>query len=358
MTPRYGQLTYTSLDGDGVTAGWQVKETSGGITPEEARLLVSRIRIPLIPIEQPPRFPTRDQLQALPRRLAYSRINENIAAFWHTAPAGLDSAGRPGNVFAHVLLDREASDMAQHPRPIELWQSSRWLTPYGGPAVSAAALSDEVPRAGGAVTAESVVQFICDVGMWRLRTLCGLLDAVSAALDGGPTVVMGVESADTAAQWIGAVSFMMSRGTAGRLSFSTFDRSSDLEDLLRGGLHLVAIPRADLADLPPLAIAIDDAESITLGELNGRRHRTHRSQEIAVTAWSSMARVAFIDPVSAAQLLADIDESASGLIDSGLPPALPMAISALDRSWGEDVASEARSVIATAPRAARTYWSY
>lgn len=357
MTPRYGQLTYTSLDGDGTTAGWQVKETTGGITPQEARLLVSRIRIPLNPIEQPPRFPTPDQVRALPRRLAYSRINDSIAAYWHTAPAGLDSTGRPGNVFAHVLLDREASDMARNPRPIELWQSSRWLTPYGGSAVSAAMLSDEVPGTGGAVTAESVVRFVCDVGMRRLRTLCGLLDAVSAALDGGPAVVMGVESADTAAQWIGAVSFMMSRGTAGRLNFSTFDRSSDLEDLLRSGLHLVAMPRADLADVPPVAVAIDDAESITLGELHGRQHCTHRSQEIAVTAWSAMARVAFVDPISAAELLAAIDECASDLIDAGLPPALPMAISALDRRWGEDLASEAKSVIATDPQAARMYWS-
>lgn len=358
MTPRYGQLTYTSLEGDGITAGWQVKETTGGITPEEARLLVSRIRIPLNPIEQPPKFPTPDQLRTLPRRLAYSRINDNIAAYWHTSLAGPDSAGRPGNVFAHVLLDREASDMAQNPRPIELWQSSRWLTPYGGPAVSAAMLSDEVPGTGGAVTAESVVRFVCDVDRRRLRTLCGLLDAVSATLDGGPAVVIGVESADTAAQWIGAVSFMMSRGTAGRLGFSTFDRSSDLEDLLRSGLHLVAMPRADLADVPPAVVVVDDAEPITLGELNGRQHCTYRRQEIAVTAWSAMARVAFIDPISAAQLLLDIDKSASGLVDAGLPPALPMAISALDRSWGADVASEAKSVIATDPQAARTYWSY
>lgn len=357
MRTRYGQLSYTSIDGVGITAGWQVKETTGGITPEEAHLLVSRIHIPLNPVEQLPRFPTPDQLHALPRRLAYCRIDDDIAAYWHTAPAGLDRMGRPGNVFAHVLLDRGAADTTSNPRPIELWRSSQWLTPYGGPAVSAAVLPDEVPGTAGVVTAESVVQFVCDTDTWRLGTVCGLLDAVSAALDGGPPVVIGVESVDTAAQWIAVVSFLMSRGTARRLNFSTFDRGSDLEHVLRSGLHLVAMPRADLADVPSEIPVIDDAEALTLGELNGRRHCTQRGKEIEVTAWSTMARVALIDPISATELLGDIDESASALIDVCLPPALPMAFSVLNRSWGEDVASEAKSVIATGPRTARTYWS-
>ena len=78
------------------------------------------------------------------------------------------------------------------------------------------------------MTKDSVVAFALDTSTWRLATLFGLLDAVAAALDGGAPVVLGVESVDAAAQWIGLVSFLMSPGTAARLNFSTFDRADQL----------------------------------------------------------------------------------------------------------------------------------
>ena len=72
------------------------------------------------------------------------------------------------------------------------------------------------PGPAAAVTKDSVVAFALDTSTWRLATLFGLLDAVVAALDGGAPVVLGVESVDAAAQWIGLVSYLMSPGTAAR----------------------------------------------------------------------------------------------------------------------------------------------
>ncbi|OOK73725.1 hypothetical protein BZL30_5246 [Mycobacterium kansasii] len=91
-----------------------------------------------------------------------------------------------------------------------------------------------------------MVNFAYDTSTWRLTTLFGLMDAVAAAIEGGPPVVLGAESDETAAQWIGLISFLMSPGTARSLNFSTFDRADQLEHAVRIGQHLTAIPRDDL----------------------------------------------------------------------------------------------------------------
>lgn len=349
MPPRYGQLSYTSLDALGAFGGWQIKQTTGAVTADEAHLLVSGIHIAVnYSIERLPSYPTPAQLKSLPRRLSYRRIDDARAAYWHTIPAGSDSMGRPGNVFAHVMLDREASNNRCARRPIELWRSAEWLTPYGARAVAGAALPLREPGARGVVTPEGMVEFACDTRTWRLNTLCGLLDAVAAAMAGGPAVVLGVDSADAAAQWIGVVSFLMSPGTARRLNFSTFDRSLDLSRRPRINHHLIGVPRTDLAELlaiPRGALVIDAAEKLSVGEFGGQNHRTARGQEIEVTAWSVMAQVAFLDSAWLLQLLTDIDEISAASEDVGLPPALPMALSISKRYWGKDAVPEAESVL-------------
>ena len=98
------------------------------------------------------------------------------------------------------------------------------------------------------MTKDSVVAFALDTSTWRLATLFGLLDAVAAALAGGAPVVLGVESVDAAAQWIGLVSFLMSPGTAAWMNFSTFDRADQLPLARQSHQHLTAVPVADLAE--------------------------------------------------------------------------------------------------------------
>lgn len=341
MTPRYGQLAYTSFDAAGSVGGWQVKETSGELTPEETQLLLAGVRTVFRPVEPPPAYPTAEQLEQVPRRLAYRRTEQSGAAYWHTVPAGSDSIGRPGNVFAHALLDRTPDPRR---RAIEWWRSPQWLHPYGAAAVARATLTDVDPTPGGVVTKDSVVAFALDTSTWRLATLFGLLDAVAAALDGGAPVVLGVESADSAAQWIGLISFLMSPGTAAKLSFSTFDRADQLSP--HGGQVLTAVPIADLGAIPSGLVAISESETMSLGELGGEPHRTAGGHTVAVTPWSAMAQVVLLDPGSARRLLDDIDGVAEQVRDDGLHPAWPMAMAVTGRPEFSDAEMEAHEVIA------------
>jgi hypothetical protein len=347
VTNRYGQLSYTSFDTAGSAGGWQVKETNGALTADETRLLVAHVQTVFAPPQPLPQYPTPEQVAALPRRLAYRRTGGNAAAYWHSVPAGADATGRPGNVFTHVLYDRVAAEATPAFRPIQLWRSERWLCPYGKAAVAAAELPHDPPGPGTAVTADSVIEFALDTRTWRLGVLFGLLDAVAAALDGGPGVLLGVESADAAAQWIGLISFLMSAGTARALSFSTFDRAEQLGPVPGAGQQLTAVPREDLDRAPAGVLAIDETEMLSLGEFGGEPHRTAAGQPIDATAWSAMAQVALLDRASARLLLADIDAFAAQVTDNGLHPAWPMALSVISRPEFADAAREARSVIAT-----------
>jgi hypothetical protein len=353
MTTRYGQLAYTSYDKADSAGGWQIKQISGALSEDEVQTLVAGVRTTFDPVDPLPSYPTPEQLERGPRRLAYRHIDARRAGYWHTVPAGSDSTGRPGNVFAHAVLDR-TPDAAPRHRPIQRWRSPLWVCPYGAVAVARAALSDEAPGPAAAVTKDSVVAFALDTSTWRLATLFGLLDAVAAALDGGAPVVLGVETADAAAQWIGLVSFLMSPGTAARLNFSTFDRADQLGLALQSEQHLTAVPVVDLAAVPAGVVVLDETATLSLGELAGEPHRTATGQPIAVTPWSAMAQVVLLEPGSARAVLDDIDRFASQIEDTALPPAWPMAMAVAAADEYADAHAEAHSVIAAhTPRGAR-----
>lgn len=334
MSTRYGQLTYTSFDSFDPsprarnTGGWQIKQTVGELSADETQWLVSGIRTAFHLVEPLPDYPSPQQLDAAPRRLAYRRRTDGEVrggGYWHSVPAGTDSTGRPGNVFAHVLLDR-TPDVAGSLRPIQRWRSSSWLRPFGPVAVGDAVLPPDPPGDGQAVTKDSVVAFALDTSTWRLGTLLGLLDAVAAALAGGPPVILGVTSVDSAAQWIGLVSFLMSSGTAATLNFSTFDRADQLGPALEAGQHLSAVPVTDLGALPIGVVAIDETATLSLGELDGQPHVTGAGQQIEVTAWSVMAQEALLDPRSARMVLDELDRHAAQTEDRALHPAWPLAV--------------------------------
>ncbi|MCB9438965.1 MAG: hypothetical protein H6523_01730 [Mycolicibacterium sp.] len=342
MTDRFAQLTYTSFDTPGSAGGWQVKQTTGSITPAEQHVLVTGVHTTLNPVEPLPQYPTPEQIAALPRRLGYRPIDAG-AAYWHTVPAGPDSTGRPGNVFAHVLLDRMPVPSAV--RPIERWGSPGWLTPYGPTAVREAELGDRIPEMTALVSTQAVVDFACDATVWRLGTACVLLDAVLAAMRSNSSVVLGVSSLEHAALWIGLVSRFMSTGTAAALSFSTFDRPDELT--VGNTEFLIAVPESDLDACAERGFfVLGESEPVSLGALGGQPHRTARGQQVPVTEWSAMAQVALIDPTDATVMFDQIDDAASRLDDTGLHPALPMALTVLAREEFADAVPEARSVVA------------
>ena len=100
---RYGQLAYTSFDKPGSVGGWQIKQVSGALSAAEAQKLVAGVRTAFDAVDPLPTYPTPEQLERGPRRLAYRRIDARSAGYWHTVPAGPDNTGRPGNVFAHAV---------------------------------------------------------------------------------------------------------------------------------------------------------------------------------------------------------------------------------------------------------------
>src|SRR5580693_5467317 len=74
VSTRYGQLTYTSFDSferARSAGGWQVKQSSGELSADETQWLVSGIRTAFRPVEPLPDYPSPQELDAAPRRLAY-----------------------------------------------------------------------------------------------------------------------------------------------------------------------------------------------------------------------------------------------------------------------------------------------
>ncbi|MDO5498553.1 MAG: hypothetical protein Q4F67_02610 [Propionibacteriaceae bacterium] len=330
VVDRWAQLTYSSFDrNDGTGGGWQVKDTTGAMDRAEQELLRGRVQTQFDAGVTLPRFPTPAELEELPRRLVHARARALGAetALWHHVPAGNDASGRPGNVFAHVVLDRNP-DAPDELRPIERWRSPDWLTPFGPEAVLRAALTDAQPPAPGPVNRETVASWLFAPRRWRLQTLAIVADAVRAAMAGGPLVVVGVEDVDEAAQWIAAVSFAMSAGTARRFYFSTLERPGTLAEAVKHELHLVCVPHDDLPALTRQRgiVVVDPGTQLALGDLDGEPHRTGRGDEIRVTEWSVLIQEAFVDAAAMVAAVGGFDRIAHTIGDSGLDPAWPAAM--------------------------------
>ncbi|MGJ3509667.1 hypothetical protein [Enemella sp. A6] len=344
---RYGQLTYTSFDArNGLPGGWQVKQTIGGLNPDEVQYLSARVATQLDAGAELPRFPTPEQIAALPRRMRHAGAGALAPGTitWHTAPAGFDASGRPGNVFAHVLLDRDGTPAGV--RPILTWRSPDWLTPYGAEQVLAAELQRPEPPRPGVLTPEAVADLLFAPRTGHLAVLQVLLDATMAALEGGPMVVLGVSDLEQAATWIAAVQLMMAPGTAARHGFSTLERADTLTDARVLGLHLVAVPVADLDALERTKnlVVLDAGEPVEVGDLDGAPHRTDRGDAVRVTPWSVMVAEVLEDADAFVRVTEAIDRACTGIDDGTLHPAWPLAKLVAD-GWDLDVLTEAHRVL-------------
>lgn len=326
---RFGQLIYTSYDdGSGSGGGWQVKDRSGHFVDSEIEALTSRIAT-RFDVDPPlPQYPTLADIEGRPARLSYATIAPGVGAYWHTVDAGTDGSGRPGNVFAHVLL---ADDITARPgmRPIELWASPGWLRPYGPHAVLEAGLADvEPPGPGGVVTVDSTVAFLLDPGVYRLGVHQVLLDAVYDAMADGRPVVFHTDPSD-APRWIGAVSFFMSPGTARRFTWSTHDKPDLAAVDARRGVHLICVPRD--CTVPPSAdwVVIDADDDPQLGALGVVAHGSEdTSLAVTVSPWSLLAQAALVDAQTATEVIAHQDSIAREVGDVGLSPVWPLAVAA------------------------------
>jgi GTPase-associated protein 1, N-terminal domain type 2/GTPase-associated protein 1, middle domain len=350
--PRFAQLTYTSFQrADGSRGGWQVKDVRGGPTAAERDSLVERVAT-TTEKGRLPRFLTPEEVDALPRRLAYGPVPGGGAAYWHTVPAGVDGAQRPGNVFAHVVLDRRPGEPEPPLRTSDLLRSPAWLRPFGAEEVLATTLDPvpDPPWPGGGFDRPAVLEFLAQKARWRAGTLVALLDGVVAAMEGGPMVVLGVDEAGGAERWIAALCHLMAPGTSRGLYFATAERGGGVEAARGAGLHLVAVPCPDLGGIAPdddrVVLIGDEDDAVDFVALEAdeaagyagrtRAHTTRHGSRIAVTPWSAIVPVVLRDPRVAARTLARQDAVAAELGDRGLACSWPLAMAAARDPGGLD----------------------
>lgn len=344
---RWSQLTYTSFDRhDGRGGGWQVKDVTGEIGEADRRLLCGRVATQFDPGVDLPRFPTPAEVAELPHQMVHSpmRLADGQAQVtWHTAPAGLDASGRPGNVFAHVLVDRDP-DPTDGIRPIERWRSHQWLVPFGAEAVLAAELGD-VPGPGH-IDRRTVASWLFAPRQWRTNTLAAICDALWARRADGRPVVIATEDVDEAANWIAAVSLCTSVGAASELSFTTLERASGLRHAISYGLELICVPHLDAPALlrDDSIVLIDTSDHVELGDLHGA-HLSGRGDRIEVTAWSAMMLEMFADPESLVTSVERMDRAAAEVGDRDLHPAWPMAV-LVSQDGDGDLRTEAMGIVA------------
>ena len=301
---RFAQLVFTAVDdGDG-PGGWRARPAEG-LDPVEQRSLESAITTQLATARPIPAYPTPEEARALPRRLLYAPAAGGTA-YWHTAPAGLDATGRPGNVFVHVVLDRTPQEPEPAFRPTDLWRSPRWLTPFGHPQVLDAVRGalPVPPWPDGPLHRGRVLEFLLDPGHWRMDVLAALLDAVAAAMTAGPPVVLAVDSPESGACWIAAVSHLMAAAASRRFHWSTLESPSTLDAAFELGVHLAVVPAALFPPGPQRHPVLHESEQLKPGLYGADPHRTAAGSEIAVTPWSVIAQEVLRDEETAAHALA------------------------------------------------------
>jgi hypothetical protein len=356
---RWAQLSYASYDAGTGSGGWQVKQVTGDPTADELAQMSARVVTAFNGHVALRQFPSSDELESLPRRFSYCSQDDGSALYLHAVQSGDDSTGRPGNVFSHAILDRRPSDLEPELHPIQLWRSPGLLAPFGaGNVLSAEFTANDYPGHGSAISLDSTLAFILDADTWRVGLLCVLLDALADSLEGGPRVVFIAASPDTAALWLGAVSYLTSTAVSRTLSWSLYERASGLDAAFSRGLHFVAVPDidADLVKATSTVVVINESESPTLGAIDESPHRTAAGSEVEVTEWSEMAQMVLIEADVARHALSTISDVARRVGDRSLHVAWPLAMSiATLGDDGEDALPYATTVIlASSPLSIRT----
>lgn len=304
-----GVLTYCSRENTAGMSGWQVVYSSPDLVESELVALRSWVTTSFPGVDELPRFPDADALYGFPRRLLYTRMGSSPDAprgMWHAFPAGSDTTGRPGNVFTHAILDRRPDGDAEGPLPIETWRSPDFQVPFGAEAVrDIAPPVVGVPRAGGYVTRERVAQYLFDPEESGIDELAVLLDAVAAVVAGELRgIVLGTASPDSAAMWIGAMSFLTSSTMARGITFCTLDTVAAVETVLDKGVHVVCVPDDQLHSRPEFAgcVVLSEGEAHQIGS-PGAHHRTAGGHSVPAGPWSTLARGLVSDVESGTEVL-------------------------------------------------------
>lgn len=250
----FQQLYFTNCEqGLSGYAGFQFNAVTDGTSGETMRTTES------LTAYEPPRSTayasTPEELERCPVNLCFAPGETTILA--SVRYVGRDSSRRFGNYFAHALassdLDADDADLI----PIELWRAAWWSC---RPAAGTSLPTLEGPLGTGPLSRDKVAGFL-DAHPHRGR-LAALLSAVGLAQSRADRSVLVVtESADEAATWFAAVSYLLPPRWVRRMSFSTY-----LSRPSRSRLHLLGTVPETKLDLGP-----DAAERFYLFDFPGER---------------------------------------------------------------------------------------
>lgn len=309
----FAQLLYTSYDNGAGRGGWQIKQVTGAIDAAQREELIARIPTMFDLEPRLPDFPNEDDLRTRPARLCYGQLTDGTHAYWHTVEAGRDGSGRPGNVFAHVVVDRRPAGEPA-PRPIQLSGSPGWLRPYGPRAVAQATLTSELPPAPNpAVDEAGAIAFVTEGSFEAQQTFIVLFDAVLARLDGGKPVVLVTADHRRSVDWIAAVSFFLPPGAARRFTWSTHDRPDRAAVEANAGTDLICVPAAVGEVAVPGAVVLSEAEVPEIAPAGGE-HLFPDGSSVPATPVAELVEGVLSDPDIAAAVLRD-----QGAIEAQFP---------------------------------------
>jgi hypothetical protein len=232
----FAQLYYTSCEtGLSGFAGFQFNAVTPGLAPELLRAVEA------LTAYKPPRWvsprPTPAEITNCPVNLVYTTRPATILA--RVAFVGTDFSRRSGNYFAHALVSQDGVGL-EDMLPIELWEAPVWASePIAGTELPALPALPR-PAAGAGLTRAGVDRFARAAG--RAEALTALLAAAEDAIlrDGRPIVIVEPDTTVTA-HWIAAVSYLLPRPVARRLSFATYHHNPGYIDV-----HMIGtVPESD-----------------------------------------------------------------------------------------------------------------
>lgn len=282
---RWAQLTYASFDrADGSPGGWQEKDIVGEPNDDERRTLRRYVMSQFSYHGTLPKFATPEQVAALPVRLAYhAPEGDRPGIYAYAVNAGADSTGRPGNVYSHILMDRDPDTM----RPIDLWRSPSFARPASVDDILHTQIAEK-PQSMQAGNLNMITKVLQTPGY--TEPVLAAADALMNAQDKG-IVVLVSDRQDWSAIVIMAVQYLMSPSLARTLNFSVYERARELHS----GMHIVAVPECDREDVQRM----DNAYVICDGDIpriEGDQHVLGQSRAIPVTAFSTFIRACIAQP--------------------------------------------------------------
>lgn len=293
--PRWAQLTYASFDrADGSPGGWQEKDVAGNPDDAEMRDLRRHVVSQFGYHATVSKFPSVEQINGMPVRMSYEPGDgTKPGVLTYAVNAGVDSTGRPGNVFSHILIDRRPDTL----RPIDLWKSPSFARPVSVDDILKTSI-DPTPAVGplGSVATTASV----------LRTP-GYVEPILAAADalvhaqGKHTLVLVTDRQDWAAIIIMALQYLMSPSLARHMAFSLYERAT----ALTGQLHVVAVPACDLeaVESNDYAYILRDGD---VPRIESDAHIMAAGPAIPVTDFSRLIRALIADETNLGTHLEDL----------------------------------------------------